>query len=201
VIAAARWISFVCPTAWLRGLLIVALTLAGAIHLLLTHDHFAESPLLGVGFFGSAFAELGLALAVLVKPRRLVYFAVIGVTSALIGLYAYNVMIGLPFSGARFDSNLLELTGHTEDPHHSTSTDHDSGHEAAAHSAGDHHSGGLVLGEGEPIDTLGATTKLSELASVGLAIALVLRSRGTRPYPEPRVGGRNGSHPIPGGRS
>ena len=179
------------PIGWTRGFLIAALTLAGAIHLLLTPDHFTESAVLGVGFFGSAIAEFGLAFAVLMKPRRLAYVAVIGVSVALIGLYAYNVMIGLPFNGASIDGSHDNGAGHS-DAHHSVAAEHDPDHEEA-HSGGGHHSGGLMLGEGEAMDMLGATTKLSELATIGLAVALIRRSRvSTRTCIGPRVEGGPG---------
>lgn len=178
MIAAARRISFVSPIGWLRGLLIAALTLGGAVHLVLAPDHFGESALMGLGFLCSALAEFGLAVAVLVKPKRLVYVAVIGVSAALIGLYAYNVMIGLPFHGASADGNPSGV-GHSG-AHQTIAAEHDPEHETTAHSGG-HHSGGLVLGEGEAVDMLGATTKLGELAMIGLAVALILRSSVSTP--------------------
>jgi hypothetical protein len=187
MIAAARRISFVSPIGWLRGLLIAALSLAGAVHLLLAPDHFGESALMGVGFLCSALAQFGLALAVLVKPRRFTYVAVIGVSAALIAFYAYNVMIGLPFSGASREGNPLSGAGHS-DGHHSIAAEHEAEHDAEAHSEGGHHSGGLALGEGEAVEMLGATTKLSELAAIGLAVAVILRSRvSTRTCVERRV--------------
>jgi hypothetical protein len=176
------------------------LTLAGAIHLLLTPDHFAESAIMGVGFLGSAIAEFGLALAVLMKPRRIAYVAVIGVSVALIGLYAYNVMIGLPFIGASTDGSFLSGAGHS-DAHHSTAAEHDPEHEAA-HTGGGHHNGGLMLGEGEAMDLMGATTKLSELATIGLAVALIRRSGvSTRTCVEARVEEGAGEIGLSGCRS
>ena len=174
------------PIGWLRGSLIAALALAGAIHLLLAPDHFAESAVMGVGFVGSAIAELGLALAVFVKPRLFAYLAIIGVSAALIGLYAFNVMIGLPFNGASTDGSHITGAGQS-DAHHSTASEHDPDHEAA-HSGTGHHTGGLILGDGEAVDPLGATTKLSELAAIGLAVTLIRRSRiSVRTWVEPRV--------------
>jgi hypothetical protein len=133
---------------------------------------------MGLGFLCSALAEFGLAAAVLVQPRRLVYVAVIGVSAALIGLYAYNVMIGLPFHGASADGN---PSGVGHGAQQTIAAEHDSEHETMAHSGGGHHSGGLVLGEGEAVDMLGATTKLAELAMIGLAVALILRSSVSTP--------------------
>jgi hypothetical protein len=187
MIAAARRFSFTSPTGWTRGLLIAALSLAGAVHLLLAPEHFGESALMGVGFLCSAVAQLGLALAVLVKPRPSAYLAIIGLSAVLIGLYAYNVMIGLPFNGATTDGGPLNDGGHSGG-HHSVAAQHEAEHDSGAHSGGGHHSGGLVLGAGEAVDVLGATTKLSELAAIGLAGALILRSGVSTPTrAEPRV--------------
>jgi hypothetical protein len=177
MLVTARQVSTANWTGWTRAFLIAGLVVAAAIHLLLTPDHFAESTLMGAGFLSSAVAEFGLAAAVLVRPRRMVYFAVIGVASALIALYAYNVMIGLPFSEASAGTHLSESAVHSDNAQHSAPANHGSEHEAVGHDEGAHHSGGLVLGEGEPVDLLGAGTKLSELATIGLAFALILQSR------------------------
>lgn len=157
---------------WPRVLLSAALTLAGLLHLLLTPDHFEASALMGVGFAGAALAEFGLALAVLVKPMRLTYFAVIGVAAALIGLYAFNVMIGLPFveSGSAVDDG-----GHASDAALSADAGHADGSDDPGHAESGHHPTGLVLGGGEPVDAFGAATKLSELAAIGLAVSLLAR--------------------------
>ena len=146
---------------------------------------------MGVGFLCSAVAQFGLALAVLVKPRPFAYVATIGLSAGLIGLYAYNVMIGLPFNGTTTDGTPLSGAGHSGG-HHSVAAEHEAEHDEGAHSGGGHHSGGLVLGEGEAVDMLGATTKASELAAIGLAVALILRSRvSTRTVVERRIeGGR-----------
>ena len=150
--------------------------LAGVIHLVLTADHFKESTVMGVGFLGSALAEFALAGAVLVRPRRLVYVAVIGVATVLIGLYAYNVMLGLPFSESAAHGGVVEGS-HVGDAPHSTDGEHGSGQAEAGQVEGGHHSDGLVLGQGEPVEALGAATKLSELAAIGLAVGLLTRRR------------------------
>ena len=181
-VIAARHQAISSRIGWRKGLLFAALTLAGGIHLLLTSDHFAESPLMGVGFLGSAIAELGLAATLLVSPRRVVYMAIIVVASTLIGLYAYNVMVGLPFGGASTDGHVSVAEG--EHRHDAQPPEHHSEPDGGGHGAEGHHSDGLMLGAGEAIDTLGAATKLSEFAAIGLAVMLVLRS----PRPDSRSG-------------
>lgn len=178
-VIAARRQAISSRIGWRKGLLFAALTLAGGIHLLLTSDHFAESPLMGVGFLGSAIAEFGLAAALLVRSRRVVYVAIIVVASTLIGLYAYNVMVGLPFGGAT-DGHVSIVEG--EHGHDAQLPEHDSEPDVAGQGAEGHHSHGMMLGAGEAIDALGAATKLSEFAAIGLAVTLILRSprRGSR---------------------
>jgi hypothetical protein len=165
---------------WPSGLLIAALTVAGAIHLLLAPDHFEESTVMGIGFLGSALAEFALAAALLVTRKRVVYIGVVLVATTLIGLYVYNVMVGLPFGTASPTRNaptdVGKHGGHAEDG---------SGHEAVGHhgaglDANGHHHDGLALGEGEPVDALGVVTKVSEAAAIGLAITLLLRARRKR---------------------
>jgi hypothetical protein len=192
MISPAHQVSTANWTGWTRAFLVLGLVVAAAIHLLLTPDHFAESALMGAGFLSSAVAEFGLAAAVLVKPRGMVYFAVIGVASALIALYAYNVMIGLPFSEASPATHPAESVIYPDIAEHSTPADHGSEHEAVGHAEGAHQSGGLVLGQGEPVDLLGAATKLSELATIGLALALILQSRASTGRPRGRAGARQG---------
>jgi hypothetical protein len=158
--------------------LAAALAVAGVMHLVLTADHFGESVLMGLGFAGATVAELGLAGAVLVRPSRLVYSAVVVVGAALVALYVYNVFIGLPFAGGHVAPELqngaaVESVGGT--------TEHGEPHEAAGHGEGqnhsDHHDEGLALGAGEPVDAAGAATKGAELVSIGIAAGLLLRAR------------------------
>ena len=159
---------------WLRTALIAALLFAGVVHLLLAPEHFDESTVMGIGFVGSGVAEILLAAAVLMMPRRIVHVAVIFVAAGLIGMYAFNVMIGLPFSAsANPDGVVAEEAGHPAAD--SAETGHGAADQDPAHAGSGHHSDGLVLGQGEPVDLLGFTTKLSELAAIGLALALLRR--------------------------
>jgi hypothetical protein len=156
-----------------RLALAAVLAVAGLIHLVLVPDHFAESTLMGLGFVGATIAELGLAALVLAWPHRLVYLGTIVVAVGLIGLYAYNVMIGLPFAA-----------GHTEVADQpAASAEHEGEHTEGQHAEDGehaaHHTEGLVLGAGEPVDAVGATTKTLEAVSVGLALVLLRRRRCT----------------------
>lgn len=68
-----------------RAALVAVLGVAAVLHLWLTPAHFEESTLMGVGFAAAAAVEFGLALAVLLRPMRLVYVAIVAVAIALIG--------------------------------------------------------------------------------------------------------------------
>lgn len=175
---------------WLRAALIAALLFAGIVHLLLAPEHFDESAVMGIGFVGSGVAEILLAAAVLMRPRRIVHLAVIGVAAGLIGMYAFNVMIGLPFSAASPNGAVAEEAGHSAA--NSAETDHGAADEDPGHADSGHHSDGLVLGQGEPVDALGFTTKLSELAAIGLAMALLRRRGDVIPRRPPRERGSGG---------
>jgi hypothetical protein len=174
VIAATRRTRRTGPIRWRTGPLIAALTLAGGIHLLLAPEHFEESTVMGVGFIGSSIVEFGLAVALLVSRHRLIYFAVVLVATSLIALYAYNVLVGLPFGEASPGSHAVMAAGeHGDDADHG---EHGSEQDVSAHEADGHHHEGLSLGDGEAVDALGATTKLSEGLAIGLAAALLLQS-------------------------
>jgi 4-amino-4-deoxy-L-arabinose transferase-like glycosyltransferase len=163
-----------------RALLACALAVAGVLHLMLTPDHFSESTLMGLGFAAATAAELGLAAAVLARSSRLVYAAVVVVSAILVGLYVYNVFIGLPFAGDRAAAVVEQVTavesvderGEIEHHEHSDTAGHGEG---AEHDG--HHTEGLVLGSGEPVDAPGVATKSAELVSIGIAAGLLIRER------------------------
>lgn len=73
---------------------------AGWIHLLLVPEHWGASALLGVGFLGAGIVQLGLAVAVVERPRHIVYLALVALNVALIGVWLYAVLVGLPLGGA-----------------------------------------------------------------------------------------------------
>jgi len=158
----------------LSGALAAALGVAGLIHCLLMPDHFAESTILGLGFLTAAAAQIGLAALVLLRPRRWVYAAVIGASASLMGLYAVNVAVGLPFHAAHAEPVVVTVAhGPGTDADHHGATDH---HGAGTdHAEGAHGTGGLAIGAGEPVDAWGATTQLAQLSSVGIALVLLRR--------------------------
>ena len=88
-----------------------ALFAAGWIHLVLTPQHLAESTLLGVGFLAAGVAQLGLAGATLLRPRRWVYYGIVVVNVALVLIYADAVLVGLPFGAAMHGSGLVVGSG------------------------------------------------------------------------------------------
>jgi hypothetical protein len=174
-----------------------ALGVAALIHCLLMPDHFAASTIFGLGFLAAAIAQIGLAAVVLLRPRAWVYAAVIGLSVALSGLYAFNVAVGLPFHAAHTPGPpvVAAVDAHGEVNDHGAADDHhgaehdrsgaaddhattDADHGAAnEHEAGGHGREGLAIGAGEPVDAWGATTQLAQVSSVGLALVLLRRRR------------------------
>ncbi|GAC1664590.1 MAG: hypothetical protein NVS9B8_05070 [Candidatus Limnocylindrales bacterium] len=93
--------------------LIVALGLftAAWIHVLLAPRHLSESTILGTGYIVAAAVQLSLAVLALVRPRDWVWAGVIAVNAGLIAIYAYAVIIGLPFGNVDHASGLASVTG------------------------------------------------------------------------------------------
>lgn len=86
----------------LRLALAVLLFVAGGIHLLLTPEHLGQSPVLGAGFLAAGLAQLALAAVLVAGVGRaddLVPAATVAVDVALVALYGYAVLVGLPFGG------------------------------------------------------------------------------------------------------
>ena len=102
---------------WLRLALGTTLYVAAGIHLLLTPEHLAEAPLLGWGFLLGGAAQVALTIAVLRTNAPHVPAAALMVSVALIVLYLYAVLIGLPF-GAHDDhaTGLVVGRGEPVDP-------------------------------------------------------------------------------------
>ena len=84
---------------WPRVALAGALFVAGWIHIALTPEHLGESTVLGAGFLVAGLAQLSLAGVIAVRPSDLAYYAVVGLSMALVMLYAIAVFKGLPFGG------------------------------------------------------------------------------------------------------
>jgi hypothetical protein len=81
-----------------RLALTLLLVVAAIIHLILTPEHLGISTLLGIGFLLAGVAQLALAGLVLRWPQRtdLVMGAIVIVNIALIVMYVYAVLVGLP---------------------------------------------------------------------------------------------------------
>ncbi len=70
---------------------------AGAVHFAMAPSHFAESAIEGVGFLVAAWLQIGLAVAVVLKPGRRVTIAAIAVSAACIAAWVVSRTAGLPF--------------------------------------------------------------------------------------------------------
>ncbi len=118
-----------------------ALLVAAWTHLTLAPDHLGESTILGLGFFASGIAQAVLAALVLWRVRRWTLGLVIAINVTLIVIYAYAVLVGLPFEAGSEHVHVLAA--------------------------------GLMVGAGEPIDAYGAISKVAEILSVAIAVALL----------------------------
>ncbi|MCA1569872.1 MAG: hypothetical protein LC798_06020 [Chloroflexi bacterium] len=149
----------------------VALAAAGIIHCLLTPEHMEISVVFGAGFLAAGIAQFGMAAMAVLWPSRVIYAAIIATMLGLTGLYAYNVVVGLPFHeparvAAVTDAHPSETAhGHAADPPAETHVLTNDGH----------HDPGLVIGTGEPIDPYGAMTQLAQLSAAALALTLLVR--------------------------
>jgi hypothetical protein len=94
---------------WRRVILAGALFTAGWIHLALTPEHLEEATILGLGFLAAGLAQLALAVLITARPSDLAYYAVVGLSAALIVLYAIAVLKGLPFDGSHDHGTGLTL--------------------------------------------------------------------------------------------
>jgi hypothetical protein len=161
-------------TMWPTALLAMALAAAGAIHLALAPQHFADSALMGLGFGAAGLAQLALGLVVLASSWRGVYVIVIAVSLALMAMFAFNALVGLPFGGSRGGAVAGVATVAVVAGEHASGDDA----HATAH-AGDsgHHAEGLVLGGGEPVDALGIGTQAAQIAAIALAGHMLIRTR------------------------
>ncbi len=85
------------PSRGARWLLAACLAGAAVIHAAMVPSHVGESALEGWGFVVSAWAQLALAVAVLVRPARRVGVAVVATNAVLIAVWAVSRTAGLPF--------------------------------------------------------------------------------------------------------
>jgi multidrug transporter EmrE-like cation transporter len=93
----------------------VSLFTAGWIHLALTGEHLDEATILGIGFLLSGVVQIALAATVALRPRGYAYFGVVAVNAAVIFLYAYAVLKGLPFGGHDHGGGLVLGSGESID--------------------------------------------------------------------------------------
>ncbi len=70
---------------------------AGAIHLAITKEHFAENTLLGAFFLILAAAQFGYAAIILVSPSRLLIAAGLVTNLLVILLWTYTRVVAIPF--------------------------------------------------------------------------------------------------------
>ncbi|MEP6995372.1 MAG: hypothetical protein ABI968_12675 [Acidobacteriota bacterium] len=97
------------PRVALRLLMAAGLLVAGWIHLLLVPEHLADSMILGLGFLASGIAQLALAGLVTWRSRGWNLTAVVALNAALIVIYAYAVLVGLPFGGGEHGEAAIGL--------------------------------------------------------------------------------------------
>jgi hypothetical protein len=90
---------------WVQWFVAALLVGAGAVHLALAPSHFGESTLEGAGFLVAAWLQIGLAVAVLLRPSRAVLVTTAVVSAACIAVWAVSRTWGLPFG---------EHSGHSE---------------------------------------------------------------------------------------
>lgn len=100
----------------LRLVMAAGLLVAGWIHLLLVPEHLAESTILGVGFLGAGIAQLALAGLGIWRPRLWTLSAVVALNATLVVVYAYAVLVGLPFSGGEHGEAAVGLVIGTGEP-------------------------------------------------------------------------------------
>ncbi|HEY6533076.1 MAG TPA: hypothetical protein VIY72_12265, partial [Acidimicrobiales bacterium] len=62
---------------WVQWAVAALLVGAGAVHLALAPSHFGEATAEGIGFLVVAWLQIGLAVAVLLKPSRAVVAAIV----------------------------------------------------------------------------------------------------------------------------
>ena len=88
----------------LRLLLSVSLIIAADLHLVRTPQHIDEALLLGVGFLAAGLVQLAFAVYVVVGQDDRPIGLLLAVTIALIAIYAYALLVGLPLDSGHTDS-------------------------------------------------------------------------------------------------
>lgn len=101
ILLAAVLLTQARPVAMNKGLgirlfLAAATFLAAWMHLLLTPEHLNESAPLGLGFFAAGIIQIALAFVVVERPSEGALSLLVMVDVALLAVWAYAVLIGLP---------------------------------------------------------------------------------------------------------
>ena len=104
ILVAAVLLTRARPVAMSKGLRIrmfLAATtfLAAWMHLLLTPEHLNESTSLGLGFLAAGIIQIALAVIVVERPSEGALSLLVMVNVALLAVWAYAVLIGLPLGG------------------------------------------------------------------------------------------------------
>ncbi|HEY3142134.1 MAG TPA: hypothetical protein VGJ86_13445 [Acidimicrobiales bacterium] len=82
------------PDRWALGALLVG---AGVIHLVMAPSHLGESALEGWGFLVSGWLQIGLAVALVLRPARWAVGLTVASNIALVAIWTVSRTIGLPF--------------------------------------------------------------------------------------------------------
>lgn len=96
---------------WTWIALALSLLVTGWIHLLLTPEHIVEAPALGVGFLIAGLTQIGLATVAMFRPSPWVALATAAVNATLVAVYAFAVVVGLPFFVGHDVTGLVVGTG------------------------------------------------------------------------------------------
>jgi hypothetical protein len=121
----------------LRHALAATLLVAAGVHVVVGAQHLPS--IFGDLAILSGIAQLGLAVAVMIRPSAAVYGIAVVTCLVLVQLYVVNVTLGLPL-----------VIAHT-------------------HSAGTHQLWGATLASPAPIDGEGVLAKIAELSAVAFA--------------------------------
>ncbi|GAA2741468.1 hypothetical protein GCM10009868_07680 [Terrabacter aerolatus] len=86
-----------------RLVLAAATFVAGWMHLVLTPEHLGESTVLGLGFLAAGVAQVALAVLCLVRRSENALSALVVLDVALLAVWAYAVLVGLPIGDVGHD--------------------------------------------------------------------------------------------------
>lgn len=102
------------PTLRLPLMLAASTFVAGWMHLLLTPEHLSVARVLGLGFLLSGVAQLALAVLAVERPSDLVWSLLVMLNIALMVVWAYAVLVGLPFASEEHGASAGLVVGSGE---------------------------------------------------------------------------------------